>query len=99
MKMSRISALLDKGDDALRAWLLGACRCGWLLQGLTLTVFFAVMMTRTLMQTNGMPVFYRAATVLMLCVPLAAMLHFALQAVCSCLCALCAGDASSYQLY
>jgi len=81
MKMSRISALLERADDGLRAFLMRACRRTWLLEGLTLLGFFVLMMTRTLKLTAGAAAAYRIATVLMLCVPLAVMLRFAMRAV------------------
>ncbi len=79
--MACLSDALERGDEALRRLLLGACRSVWVWEGLTLLAFFALTMTRTFTQLTGASVMQRAATVLLLCVPLFAMLHMALHAV------------------
>ena len=76
MKREDIPVMMEKADEELRKWLLRACRCGWLLEILTLLAFFVLMMTRTLVQTAGASLAHQAAAVLMLCLPLAVMLHF-----------------------
>lgn len=78
-RFARMNALLDRGDEALRALLLRASVPAWLLGLLTLAAFFLLMMTRTLTQLAGAAMTARACTVLVLCLPLAAMLGFALR--------------------
>ena len=78
MKKRDIAAWMDRADEALRSGLLRACRCGWLLEALTILAFFALMMTRTMSLLAGAGAAHRAATVLVLCLPLAAMLHMAM---------------------
>lgn len=79
--LSRADACLARADDALRRWLLGASLPGWLAGALTLAAFFALMMTRTFAQLDGAGTAQRCAAVLMLCLPLAVMLGFALRIV------------------
>lgn len=89
---------LDALDDRLRGFLAGsaspAVRVA--LAALTLAAFFLLMMTRTLTQLAGEGLLARAATVLLLLIPLGIMLHIgqglAKERVLSALamCALCA---------
>ncbi len=77
--MKKLNALLDRADEGLRRALLGAKLPGWLLAAATLGAFFALMMTRTLTQLTGAALAVRLCTVAALCLPLAAMLFFALR--------------------
>ena len=77
--MNRINRALDAADDALRAGLLSFRAPVWLTGGLTAAAFFLLMMTRTLAQLAGLPLAARAAGVMLLCLPLAVMLAFALR--------------------
>ncbi|MBQ7885422.1 MAG: hypothetical protein IJ313_00855 [Clostridia bacterium] len=77
--MKRLNALLERADEGLRALLLGRKMPAWLLGVLTFAAFYALMMTRTLMQLSGVSMAARAWGVLVLCVPLAIMLRFALR--------------------
>jgi len=81
MTGKKLSAGLDRADEALRALLMGRRTPLWLPAAATLAAFFALMMTRTLVQLAGAALAARAAAVLMLCLPLAVMLHFAMDAV------------------
>lgn len=76
--MKRLSVLLERADEGLRALLLGRKLPGWLLAALTFAAFYALMMTRTLTQLAGASAAARAWGVLMLCLPLGVMLLFAL---------------------
>ena len=76
---ARVNAWLEHADDGLRALLLRASVPAWLIGLLTLAAFFLLMMTRTLTQLAGADRAVRMISVLMLCLPLAAMLCFALR--------------------
>lgn len=77
--MRKLNALLDRADEALRALLMGTRIPGWLLGAATAAAFALLMMTRTLTQLAGANMAQRMATVLMLCLPLAVMLVYALR--------------------
>lgn len=79
LSAARADAWLARADEGLRSLLLRASLPGWLLGGLTFAAFFALMMTRTLAQLEGAAATARGAAVLALCLPLAAMLLFALR--------------------
>jgi len=74
-----LSAALERADEGLRALLMREGKGYWLAELAAIAAFFALMMTRTLALLSGAPVSSRAAAVLMLCLPLAAMLHFGLR--------------------
>ena len=76
---ARVSAWLDRGDEALRALLLRARVPAWLPGLLTTAAFALLMMTRTLTQLAGADMTARLATVAVFCLPLCAMLFFALR--------------------
>lgn len=75
----RMDRGLERADERLRAWLLDGRAPGWAAALLTLAAFFLLMMTRTLTQLAGADMAARAPTVLLLCLPLAAMLAFGLR--------------------
>ena len=77
--MKRLNALLARADDGLRTLLLERRLPGWLLGICTFAAFFLLMMTRTLTQLAGAQTAARAWAVLVLCLPLAVMLAFALR--------------------
>ena len=77
--MKKVADLLDRADEGLRSLLLGRKLPAWLLAALTFAAFCALMMTRTLTQLAGASLAVRAWGVLVLCLPLAAMLVFALR--------------------
>jgi len=77
--MKRLNALLDRADDGLRALLRGTVIPGWLMGAGTFVVFAALMMTRTLTQIAGAGMGERIGAVMVLCLPLAVMLAFALR--------------------
>ena len=81
MTGKKLSAGLDRADEALRALLMGRGMPLWPAAAVTFAAFFALMMTRTLTQLAGAAFAARAAAVLMLCLPLAVMLGFAMDAV------------------
>ena len=76
--MKKLDALLTRADDGLRTLLLGGVVPGWLLGVCTFAAFFLLMMTRTLTQLTEAAA-ARAAAVLVICLPLAVMLAFALR--------------------
>lgn len=76
--MKKLNAWLARADDGLRTLLLEHGLPGWLLGCCTFAAFFLLMMTRTLTQLAGAPA-ARAWAVLVLCLPLAVMLAFALR--------------------
>lgn len=80
--IARMNALLERADDGLRALLLGSTGRKLpvqLLGMLTFVAFAGLMMTRTLTQMEGVSGAARAWGVWVLCLPLAAMLLFALR--------------------
>ena len=77
--MKKLNALLERADDGLRALLLGDRISGNLLGVLTFAAFYGLMMTRTLTQLAGASGAARAWGVLVLCLPLAVMLAFAMR--------------------
>lgn len=77
--MRKLNALLDRADDGLRSLLLGTKIPGWLLGAGTFAAFMLLMMTRTLTQLAGAGMMQRGCAVLVLCLPLAVMLVFALR--------------------
>ena len=77
--MKRLNSVLERADEALRAWLLGSKLPGCLLAVLTFAAFYALMMTRTLTQLAGVSAAAHAWGVLIVCLPLAFMLLFALR--------------------
>ena len=77
--MKKLNAWLERADDGLRM-LLVECRMPDWLPGLcTFAAFFLLMMTRTLTQLADAGTAARAWAVLILCLPLAVMLTFALR--------------------
>ena len=77
--MKKLNALLENADEGLRTWLLGRKLPGALLAMLTFAAFYGLMMTRTLTQLAGAAGAARAWGVLVLCLPLCAMLLFAMR--------------------
>lgn len=77
--MKKLNALLERADDGLRALLLGARIPAPLLALLTLGAYFALLTTRTLTLLDQAPTAARLWATLILCLPLAAMLFFALR--------------------
>lgn len=77
--MKRLSGLMDRADEGLRALLLGGKMPAWLLGAGTFAAFFLLMMTRTLTQLAGASAPARAWAVLVLCLPLGVMIYFALR--------------------
>lgn len=77
--MKKLNAWLARADGGLRTLLLGRGLPGWLLGCGTFAAFFLLMMTRTLTQLAGALAAARAWAVLVLCLPLAVMLAFALR--------------------
>ena len=77
--MKKLNALLERADDGLRSLLLGAKFPGWLLGTATFAAFVLLMMTRTLAKLAGAGTAARLWAVLVLCLPLAVMLIFALR--------------------
>jgi len=77
--MRKLNALLERADDGLRALLMGTKIPGWLLGTGTFAAFALLMMTRTLTQLAGAGMMQRLGAVLMLALPLAVMLFFALR--------------------
>ena len=77
-----MNRLLDRADERLRSLLIGKSpRMPVLLLDVCVLLCFALlMMTRTLGQLAGAAAGARFAAVLMLCLPLAVMLHFARRA-------------------
>lgn len=77
-----MNRLLNRADDRLRAALLAPQprAIGWLLNAVVLACFALLLLTRSLVQLRGAALPARLACVLMLCVPLALMLHFARRA-------------------
>ena len=77
--MKRLNALLERADEGLRRGLLNGRLPGCLPGMCTFAAFFLLMMTRTLTQLAGTQTAERAAAVLVLCLPLGAMLAFAMR--------------------
>ena len=77
--MKKLNALLDRADDGLRSLLLGTKISNWLLGLATFSAFVLLMMTRTLTLLSGAGTAARLWAVLILCLPLAVMLVFALR--------------------
>ena len=77
--MKRLNALLNRADEGLRSVLLGRKLPAGLLAMLTFAAFAALMMTRTLTQLTGASAVVRVWGVMVLCLPLAVMLLFALR--------------------
>lgn len=77
--MRRLNTLLDRADDGLRSLLLGTKIPGWLMGVGTFAAFALLMMTRTFAQLAGAGMIQRLWSVLVLCLPLAVMLAFALR--------------------
>ena len=75
--MRKPDSLLERADEGLRSLLLGKRLPAALLAVLTFAAFFALMMTRTLLQLAGASAAGRAWGVLVLCLPLGVMLLFA----------------------
>ena len=77
-----MNRLLNRADDRLRAALLAPQprAVGLLLNAVVLACFALLLLTRSLVQLRGAALPARLACVLMLCVPLALMLHFARRA-------------------
>jgi len=86
--MRKLNALLGRADDGLRSLLLGTKIPGWLLGVGTFAAFLLLLMTRSLTQLAGAGMMERSLAVLVLCLPLAVMLVFALRMakpmVCTC---------------
>ena len=77
--MRKLNAMLERADEGLRRLLLGSVLPAWLLAVLTFAAFYGLMMTRLLTQLAGASAAARAWGVLVLCLPLAVMLLFALR--------------------
>lgn len=77
--MKRLNTLLDRADEGLRGVLLGSRLPAWLWGVLCFAAFYALMMTRTLLQLAGASAGVRAWSVLIVCLPLCVMLAFALR--------------------
>ena len=77
--MRKLNALLDRADDALRSLLQGTKIPGWLMGTGTFAAFALLMMTRTFTLLEGVGMTQRLFSVLVLCLPLAVMLAFALR--------------------
>ena len=77
--MKKLNALLERADDGLRALLLGNRLPAWLLAVITFAAFYGLMLTRTLTQLAGACAAMRCWSVLVLCLPLAVMLCFAMR--------------------
>ena len=77
--MRKLDGLLERADEGLRGLLLGRKIPVCLLAVLTFAAFDGLMMTRTLTQLAGAGLAARAWGVLVVCLPLAVMLLFALR--------------------
>lgn len=77
--MKKLNALLERADDGLRSLLLGTRIPRRLLGGAAFAAFVLLMMTRTLSLLSGAGTAQRLWAVLVLCLPLAVMLIFAMR--------------------
>ena len=77
--MRKLEALLNRADDGLRSLLQGSRIPGWLMGAGTFAAFVLLMMTRSLTQLAGAGMMERGCAVLVICLPLAVMLVFALR--------------------